>query len=77
LSVGKEIEVKSINNSHDFISIDDLANAIAIASANDSIFGEINGTELTCSLHGWRFDLKDGKCLNAENRPLRVRRRES
>jgi len=50
LSVGKEIEVKSINNSHDFISIDDLANAIAIASANDSIFGEINiGTgQLTC-----------------------------
>lgn len=45
--------------------------------ADLSIFGEINGTELTCSLHGWRFDLKDGKCLNAENRPLRVRRRES
>ena len=43
--------------------------------ADLSIFGEINGSELTCSLHGWRFDLKDGHCLNAENRPLRVRRR--
>ena len=43
--------------------------------ADLSIFGEINGQELTCSLHGWRFDLNDGHCLNAENRPLRVRRR--
>jgi dTDP-6-deoxy-L-talose 4-dehydrogenase (NAD+) len=50
LSSDKEIEVKAINNSHDFISVDDLARAIAISSANDSIFGEINiGTgELTC-----------------------------
>jgi dTDP-6-deoxy-L-talose 4-dehydrogenase (NAD+) len=50
LSVGKEIEVKAINNSHDFISVDDLAKAIAISSTNKSIFGEINiGTgELTC-----------------------------
>ena len=50
LSAGKEIEVKAINNSHDFISVDDLASAIAISSNNDSIFGEINiGTgELTC-----------------------------
>lgn len=50
LTMGKEIEVKAINNSHDFISVDDLARAIAISSANDSIFGEINiGTgELTC-----------------------------
>lgn len=45
--------------------------------ADLSIFGEINGQELTCSLHGWRFDLNDGHCLNAENRPLRVRRRTS
>lgn len=45
--------------------------------ADLSVFGEINGQELTCSLHGWRFDLNDGHCLNAENRPLRVRRRSS
>ena len=50
LSVGKEIEVKAMNNSHDFISVDDLASAIAISSTNNSIFGEINiGTgEPTC-----------------------------
>jgi len=45
--------------------------------ADLSVFGEINGTELTCSLHGWRFDLIDGRCLNAENRPLRVRKKTS
>jgi nucleoside-diphosphate-sugar epimerase len=50
LSVGKEIEVKAINNSHDFISVDDLARAIVLSSTNQSIYGEINiGTgELTC-----------------------------
>lgn len=43
--------------------------------ADLSVFGEIDGNTLTCSLHGWRFDLTDGHCLNAENRPLRVRKR--
>ncbi|NDB26543.1 MAG: (2Fe-2S)-binding protein [Actinobacteria bacterium] len=43
--------------------------------ADLSVFGEINGAELTCSLHGWRFDLTDGHCLNAENRPLKVRKK--
>ena len=43
--------------------------------ADLSVFGEINGNELTCSLHGWRFSLTDGHCLNAENRPLRVRKK--
>ena len=45
--------------------------------ADLSVFGHINGEELTCSLHGWRFSLTDGKCLNAEDRPLRVRKRNS
>ena len=50
LSEGNEIEVKAINNSHDFISIDDLSTAIALVSDNQSILGEINvGTgESTC-----------------------------
>jgi len=50
LSAGNEIEVKAINNSHDFISIDDLVTAIALSSDNQSILGEINvGTgESTC-----------------------------
>lgn len=43
--------------------------------ADLSVFGEINGNTLTCSLHGWRFDLTDGHCLNAENRPLQVRKK--
>lgn len=43
--------------------------------ADLSVFGEIDGNTLICSLHGWRFDLTDGRCLNAENRPLRVRKR--
>jgi nucleoside-diphosphate-sugar epimerase len=50
LSAGNDIEVNAINNSHDFISVDDLARAIAISSTNSSILGEFNiGTgELTC-----------------------------
>jgi len=50
LSAGNEIEVKAINNSHDFISIDDLTTAIARSSSNQTILGEINiGTgEPTC-----------------------------
>ena len=43
--------------------------------ADLSVFGEIDGNTLTCSLHGWRFDLTNGRCLNAEDRPLRVRKR--
>jgi len=43
--------------------------------ADLSVFGEINDGVLTCSLHGWRFDLNDGHCINAENRPLKVRRK--
>ena len=43
--------------------------------ADLSVFGEIDGNTLTCSLHGWRFDLTDGRCLNAEDRPLKVRKR--
>ena len=50
LSAGSEIEVKAINNSHDFISIEDLSTAIALSSDIQSILGEINvGTgESTC-----------------------------
>ena len=37
-------------------------------------FGEIHGHVLTCTLHGWRFDLDDGRCLTSVDRHLRVRR---
>ena len=42
--------------------------------ADLSVFGEIEGSELLCTLHGWRFDLHTGHCRNADDRPLRVRR---
>ena len=38
-------------------------------------FGEIDGCEFVCTLHGWRFDVETGACLTAENEPgLRIRR---
>ena len=45
--------------------------------ADLAVFGEIEGCELVCTLHGWRFDLETGRCLTADDRSLRVRRRES
>jgi UDP-MurNAc hydroxylase len=42
--------------------------------ADLSIFGECNGKVLTCTLHGWKFDLETGKCLTADDKALRVRR---
>jgi UDP-MurNAc hydroxylase len=41
--------------------------------ADLSVFGEIEGDELVCTLHGWRFDLATGHCRNADDRALRVR----
>ncbi|HAP78394.1 MAG TPA: (2Fe-2S)-binding protein [Acidimicrobiaceae bacterium] len=42
--------------------------------ADLSVFGEIDGDEFVCTLHGWRFDLATGRCRNADDKPLRVRR---
>ena len=39
-------------------------------------FGEVDGRVLTCTLHGWRFDLVSGACLTSTDRHLRVRRRD-
>lgn len=37
-------------------------------------FGEIDGCEFVCTLHGWRFDLDTGECLTAEHEPpIRIR----
>jgi UDP-MurNAc hydroxylase len=44
-------------------------------NADLSVFGEIDGDDLVCTLHGWRFDLETGACRNAEERPIRVKRR--
>jgi UDP-MurNAc hydroxylase len=37
------------------------------------VFGEIEDGTLTCTLHGWQFDLDTGRCLTASDRSLRVR----
>jgi UDP-MurNAc hydroxylase len=42
--------------------------------ADLSVFGEIDGEDLVCTLHGWHFDLETGECRNADDRPLRIRR---
>jgi len=42
--------------------------------ADLSVFGEVEGQTLVCTLHGWRFDLESGECLTASDRRLRVRR---
>lgn len=45
--------------------------------ADLSEFGVIEGDQLVCTLHGWRFRLADGACLNADDRRLSVRRRDA
>jgi UDP-MurNAc hydroxylase len=37
-------------------------------------FGEIDGDEFVCTLHGWRFHLETGRCLTSDGHPLRIRR---
>jgi UDP-MurNAc hydroxylase len=39
--------------------------------ADLSRFGVVEGTTLTCNLHGWEWDLKTGKCLTSKGHPLR------
>jgi UDP-MurNAc hydroxylase len=41
--------------------------------ADLSVFGEVEDGVLTCTLHGWQFDLASGECLTAMDRRLRVR----
>jgi UDP-MurNAc hydroxylase len=41
--------------------------------ADLTVFGEIEDGVLTCTLHGWRFDLATGRCMTAADRSLRVR----
>jgi len=30
--------------------------------------GSLEGTVLTCPMHGWRFDITDGRCVHASGR---------
>ena len=37
-------------------------------------FGEVDGDEFVCTLHGWRFDIETGECKTSAGYPLRIRR---
>ena len=41
-------------------------------NADLAAFGLIDGDELVCTLHGWRFDLATGRCLTASDQPIRI-----
>ena len=44
-------------------------------NADLTVFGELDGCTLTCTLHGWEFDLdQGGLCRSSSDRPIRVRR---
>jgi UDP-MurNAc hydroxylase len=44
-------------------------------NADLEAFGEIEGDEFVCTLHGWRFDCETGACLTAETEAkLRIRK---
>ena len=42
--------------------------------ADLSVFGQLAGDEIVCTLHGWRFRTEDGSCVNAADRRLQIRR---
>jgi UDP-MurNAc hydroxylase len=44
-------------------------------NADLSVFGEIEGDNLVCTLHGWKFDLETGQCRNAAEKAIRIKKR--
>ncbi len=34
----------------------------------DKYGGQLHGEELTCPMHGWTYNLKSGKCVNASGK---------
>jgi UDP-MurNAc hydroxylase len=43
--------------------------------ADLSRFGKTDGTTLTCTMHGWQFDLATGRCLASDAPAHRLRSR--
>jgi UDP-MurNAc hydroxylase len=43
-------------------------------NADLAAFGEIDGCDFVCTLHGWRFDVETGRNKTAADQPLRIRR---
>ena len=41
--------------------------------ADLSKFGVVEGTTLTCNLHGWQWNLENGRCLTTKGHELQVR----
>jgi UDP-MurNAc hydroxylase len=35
-------------------------------------FGVLDGSELTCQMHGWSWDLKSGRCLSSVGHDIRA-----
>lgn len=44
--------------------------------ADLSVFGEIHGCDMVCTLHGWVWDTETGRCKTSANHDLRIRRRQ-
>jgi UDP-MurNAc hydroxylase len=42
--------------------------------ADLSTFGVVEGSTLTCNLHGWQWNLENGRCLTARGHDLRCSR---
>lgn len=45
--------------------------------ADLSTFGVVDGATLTCNLHGWQWNLDDGRCLTTNGHHLRCARAEN
>ena len=45
-----------------------------ILKADLSKFGVVEGTTLTCNLHGWQWNLENGRCLTTRGHELRCSR---
>ncbi|MDG4829578.1 Rieske 2Fe-2S domain-containing protein [Solwaraspora sp. WMMD1047] len=45
--------------------------------ADLSRFGIVEGDQLTCQLHGWKFDLASGRCLTSVGHKVRARRADA
>jgi UDP-MurNAc hydroxylase len=46
-------------------------------NADLSVFGEIDGKDLVCTLHGWRFRLETGECTTTAGKSIRITKRIS
>ena len=44
-------------------------------NADLSVFGEVDGDNFVCTLHGWKFSLQDGRCRNAAEHSIRIKKR--